>query len=88
MDTGIAKLTGKYQSIVSWLLKRSLKVLVVIGVLFVATGWLSKNVPTGFVPGEDQGFLFVDVQLPDAASGNRTAEVMLKIRISFATTHR
>ena len=38
-----------------------------------------SSVPTSFVPGEDQGYLFVDVQLPDAASMNRTERVMEKI---------
>ena len=32
--------------------------------------------PTGFVPTEDQGYVFVDVQLPDAASKQRTVRVM------------
>ena len=38
-----------------------------------------KTVPTGFVPAEDQGFLFVDVQLPDAAASGRTQDVMHKL---------
>ena len=48
-------------------------------VIFGFTGYLATVVPTGFVPAEDQGFLFVDVQLPDAASTNRTEVVMDKI---------
>jgi len=75
----IHKLTGGYTSTVGFMLKRAVRVAAVVGVLFVATGWLTKEVPTAFVPGEDQGYLFVDIQLPDAASTNRTQQVMEKI---------
>ena len=78
-ERGITKLTGKYSTGVGFLLKRVARVGIVVVVIFTATGWLSKNVPTAFVPGEDQGYLFVDIQLPDAASTNRTQAVMDKI---------
>lgn len=71
--------TGKYTKAVGFFLKRTAGVGVVVVVIFFATGWLSKSVPTAFVPGEDQGYLFVDVQLPDAASKNRTEAVLEKI---------
>jgi len=48
-------------------------------IIFAAAGWLVKTVPTGFVPAEDQGFIFVDVQLPDAAATGRTQDVMHKL---------
>jgi hydrophobe/amphiphile efflux-1 (HAE1) family protein len=38
-----------------------------------------KIVPTGFIPQQDQGYLIVPVQLPDAASIDRTQAVMTKI---------
>ena len=34
------------------------------------------QVPTGFIPEQDKGYLLVNVQLPDAASVQRTQEVM------------
>ncbi len=36
---------------------------------------MGKNVPTGFLPDEDQGFIFAGIQLPNAASLQRTSEV-------------
>jgi HAE1 family hydrophobic/amphiphilic exporter-1 len=71
--------TTRYHSIIGWLLKRIGRVGVFAVVIFMATGWLTKAVPTSFVPGEDQGYLFVDIQLPDAASTNRTNDVLAKI---------
>ena len=45
-------------------------ILVLGGFAFLA-GWLGKNVPAGFLPDEDQGYVFGAIQLPDAASLQR-----------------
>jgi len=75
----LQRLTAGY----SWLIERLLKRMLVVAGLFLALvgllGYLAATTPTGFVPEEDQGFLFVDVQLPDAASGSRTAAVMEQV---------
>ncbi len=75
----ITSSTKGYTGIVGFLLKRAGRIGIIVVVLFVATGWLAKNVPTGFVPPEDQGFVFVDIQLPDAAALGRTDAVVQKI---------
>jgi HAE1 family hydrophobic/amphiphilic exporter-1 len=46
-------------------------------------GW---RLPAGFVPDEDQGYLFVNVQLPDAASMERTDEVCKQVEAILART--
>ncbi|AZQ60693.1 efflux RND transporter permease subunit [Flammeovirga pectinis] len=45
----------------------------------IAAGWLGVEVPVGFIPEEDQGYLYVNVQLPMAASLQRTNDISLKI---------
>ena len=45
----------------------------------LGTGWLAKIIPTGFLPEEDQGAFFVELQLPDAASLNRTSRVVEEV---------
>jgi HAE1 family hydrophobic/amphiphilic exporter-1 len=75
----ITKLTGSYTNTVGFMLKRLTRVGIFVGLIFVGAGWLTSVVPTAFLPAEDQGYLFVDVQLPDAASSNRTQAVMDKI---------
>ena len=50
------------------------------------TGWQFTQLPTGFLPTEDQGYLLVHVQLPDAASQERTGEVLDKIDSVVAQT--
>ena len=79
VDRLINRLTGGYKGIVSSLLRKGL----FVGLLFIAmigaTGYLAEITPSGFVPDEDQGFFIIDVQLPDASSLNRTAEVVKEV---------
>lgn len=49
-----------------------------VGLVFL--GYLGfKAVPTGFIPNQDQGYLIVNVQMPDAVSIDRTQEVMKRL---------
>jgi HAE1 family hydrophobic/amphiphilic exporter-1 len=52
----------------------------------VLTVWWYRHVPTGFIPNEDQGYCFILVQLPDAASQNRSQAVMRHIDDILAKT--
>ncbi|MBQ2683543.1 MAG: efflux RND transporter permease subunit [Thermoguttaceae bacterium] len=47
--------------------------------LVAALYWGMKVMPSGFIPNEDQGVLFVDVRLPDGASLERTEAVRAKV---------
>jgi len=78
-ERGISKMTGGYVKSVNFILKRSVRIGLLVLMMFVGTGWLTTSVPTGFVPGEDQGYVFLDIQLPDAASSNRTQALIDKI---------
>lgn len=66
-----------------WLLRRLLRLSWLVVVAFVAvvavTVLLFVNRPTGFVPSEDQGYFIVNVQLPEAASFQRTRNVVFDI---------
>lgn len=67
--TGVAKMfAGK--------LKRGV---VYVVITLIAAGIFGKMVPGGFLPEEDQGYLFVNVQLPNASSMQRTDEVMRQV---------
>ena len=79
MERLIERMTSGYTKTVKFLLKRVVRVGLFVGLIFVSAGWLTSVVPTAFLPNEDQGYLFVDIQLPDAASSNRTQAVMDKI---------
>ncbi|HEV8643096.1 MAG TPA: efflux RND transporter permease subunit, partial [Methylomirabilota bacterium] len=60
--------------------------IVVLLVLSGAAYWLLRAVPTGFAPTEDQGYLLVNVQLPDAASLERTDAVVRQIEQTLLET--
>jgi HAE1 family hydrophobic/amphiphilic exporter-1 len=45
---------------------------VLLSLVVLATGWLGKRIPAGFLPDEDQGYLFANLSLPDSASLERT----------------
>ncbi len=74
--------------------KTAVSVLILAGFAVLAVG-LGRRLPTGFVADEDQGYLLLNVQLPDAASFQRTAEVTRKIEgilqrtegVRFVTTN-
>ena len=68
--------TSGYTSAVSWMIRRAARVGILFLILAGSAGFMMKQVPSGFVPNEDQGFLFVNIQLPDAASINRTDDLI------------
>jgi HAE1 family hydrophobic/amphiphilic exporter-1 len=53
--------------------------LLVLGVIVVATVFLGRKVPGGFVPEEDNGYFLMGIMLPDAASFERTDAVSAKV---------
>ncbi len=68
--------TAGYGSVVGRLVRVVALVMLVYAGLVAATGWTFGKLPTGFVPTEDQGYMFVNVQLPDGASSERTKAVL------------
>src|SRR5512139_1161312 len=54
--------------------KSKTSLLLLVGVAVLA-GLAGNAIPTGFLPDEDQGFIFAGIQLPNAASLQRTSEV-------------
>jgi hydrophobe/amphiphile efflux-1 (HAE1) family protein len=68
-----------YTRAVGGLLRVSVLVLLVYGGLLGLTWWEFRRVPTGFVPQQDKGYLILNVQLPDAASVERTDRMMASI---------
>lgn len=78
-NRGFDFLTGIYGKTVGGMLRLSVIVLFVYGGLLGLT-WLGfSRVPAGFIPSQDKGYLLVGVQLPDAASLERTAAAIERI---------
>jgi multidrug efflux pump len=73
------KITVAYGWTIGHGLRISLLIVCVYGALLYATYWTMGHAPTGFIPEQDQGYLLVNVMLPDSASLQRTQEVMQKL---------
>jgi len=68
-----------YVRVVGLMLRRILLSLTVFALFVGATAVMFQKVPTGFLPTEDKGVLFADVQLPDGASLQRTEAVVSRM---------
>src|SRR6185436_172104 len=68
----------KYVGFAGILIRKSVRSMAFIGVLVYVIVVLGRQIPGGFVPEEDQGYLLVNALLPDAASLERTDAVMKK----------
>ncbi len=75
----IDKTRDGYAALVQRLVRLAVISLVLLAGFIVGTGWLAQIVPTGFLPDEDQGVLFVEIQLPEGASVNRTIAVAKEV---------
>ena len=75
----IDRATNGYTAIVRRLIRASALSIVVLAGVFALTVLLFRITPQGFLPEEDQGSMFVTLQLPEAASQNRTSEVSRQV---------
>ena len=71
--------TNGYTSFAAILIRKSLRSVIFIGILVALTVGLVKSLPTGFLPDEDNGYFMINCQLPDAASLERTDEVLKRV---------
>jgi len=75
----LQKGTDAYLGMVGKFLRVPALVLIVYGGLLALTYWGFGQLPTGFIPTQDKGYLVASIQLPDAASAERTRQVMMDI---------
>ncbi|MBV8400785.1 MAG: efflux RND transporter permease subunit, partial [Acetobacteraceae bacterium] len=76
---GIDHVRDGYTAIVRRLIRLSVLALVLVAVFAFGVGALGSRTPSGFLPEEDQGAFFVNIQLPDGASVNRSRDVAKQV---------
>src|SRR5206468_2305346 len=78
--------TDRYVGLTARLVRKTAIALAVLALFALGAGGLAKKLPSSFVPQEDEGFLYGNLQLPDAASLQRTDAAMKKIEDILAHT--
>ena len=77
-NRGFGKMNASYTRGVGKWIRATPMVLVMLVCLFVGLYFLFQNKPSGFIPSEDEGRLFVTYEMAEGSSTNRSKE-MLKI---------
>jgi len=73
------KVTNRYSNGVKRSIGLSRFVIVILLCIFVGTFFLFKSKPTGFIPQEDEGRIYITYELPEASSTARSLAILRKI---------
>jgi len=78
-NRGFARVQNGYVSVSGLLIRRALVGIAILIGFTVLAGGIGRILPHSFLPDEDQGYFFMNVELPEASSLQRTTAVMKKI---------
>ncbi|RZL63081.1 MAG: efflux RND transporter permease subunit [Variovorax sp.] len=78
-NRGFSRTAKGYESVVSRILKRAARYLIIYAAIIGAVVVMYQRLPTSFLPGEDQGNILVNVQLPPGATQERMVNVMEQV---------
>ncbi|MBU2928125.1 efflux RND transporter permease subunit [Winogradskyella psychrotolerans] len=74
-NRGFNATINKYGNSLQFLYKKKFISVVLLMIAVVGIYWAANNTPTGFVPNEDRGIIFANIELPAGASLDRTDAV-------------
>ncbi len=80
------KTTESYTDGVRFAIREARYALIILVCIYVGTVLLFKNKPTGFIPTEDEGRLYVTFELPEASSTSRGLEVLFSMMKTLQET--
>ena len=86
--------TDGYVRVCGGLIRKAGLSMIFLLLIAAASGWLGGQLPNGFLPIEDQGYVYLNVQLPEASSLQRTDQLCKQIEailkdtpgVEYATT--
>ncbi|WP_269522869.1 efflux RND transporter permease subunit [Coraliomargarita parva] len=73
----------RYEGALNYLIHHKVKSFMLFGLIVAGMVYLFKEVPTGFLPDEDQGTLFAQAQLPPGSTREQTLKVLERIEEYF-----
>jgi HAE1 family hydrophobic/amphiphilic exporter-1 len=76
VDKIMKRIRQKYISVVSVIIEKLFVMMFLFIMMTVLALLLFKSLPTGFIPDEDEGSIFINARLPDGATLVRTEQVM------------
>lgn len=79
-NTWFNGLSGKYKNILSYIVNRRLITLVALVVFCIGIWYFNGNLPTGFIPNEDQGMFYAIIQTPPGSTLERTDQVSTELQ--------
>ncbi len=78
-NAGFERATRGYVSVSGLLIRKFVLALALLVGFTILAGLIGKRLPQSFLPDEDQGYFIINLELPEAASLQRTVAVMRKI---------
>jgi len=78
-NRGFTRTTAVYETALARILKRAGRVMIIYVAIAGVVVLLLTRLPTSFLPGEDQGYIIVNVQLPPGATQDRTLAAMQQV---------
>ncbi|WP_431511201.1 efflux RND transporter permease subunit [Variovorax sp. DAIF25] len=78
-NRGFTRTAKGYEGMVSRILRRAARYLVIYAAIVGAVVFIYRQLPTSFLPEEDLGYIIVNVQLPPGATQERALDVMKQV---------
>ncbi|MBC7486610.1 MAG: efflux RND transporter permease subunit, partial [Cytophagaceae bacterium] len=79
-NNGFNKLSGRYQRVLSTIVTRRSLTFTVLIAFCAGIYFLNNNLPSGFIPNEDQGMFYAIIQTPAGSSLERTNQIAEKLQ--------
>jgi hydrophobic/amphiphilic exporter-1 (mainly G- bacteria), HAE1 family len=78
-NQAFGKATDGYVGLCRHLIHKAGFAFILLAVFIIAAGFFGKKVPGSFLPDEDQGYVYVGLQLPNASSQQRTSDASKEV---------
>ncbi len=79
-NNGFDRMQGKYKRLVGLIVNRRILTFAVLIIFCVGTWQLSSNVPSGFIPNEDQGVFYAIILTPPGSTLERTDAIAAQVQ--------
>lgn len=79
-NRGFEKLTGKYTGLLKLIVNRRLITFIILLAFGFGIFGISRDLPSGFIPSEDQGMIYAIIQTPPGSTLERTNDLARKVQ--------